>query len=126
MSDHVASISQDDEKTKRFIEHDNDLSNPSSNTITQTQKLVNPLSGLSKETIYSDVQEFCREKGLEDKVAVFQKGALLAQRPDEFENIPELDEEDLGWLRKAEGNKWYHPKKLYFAGELGDIQGQGL
>jgi hypothetical protein len=80
-------------------------------------KSLNPLSGLSKGQILADVDEFCREKDLGDHVTTMRKGALLAQRPDEFDDIDELDEEDRAPLRHAAAHKWAHPFKLYYAGE---------
>ena len=41
-----------------------------------------------------NVEEFVKEKGLEDKLGLFQKAALLAQNPKDFEQIPGMTEED--------------------------------
>jgi hypothetical protein len=46
------------------------------------------------------VEEFTREKGLEDRTEVFKKGALIAQNPKGFETIEELAEEDKEWIRR--------------------------
>lgn len=43
---------------------------------------------------------FCQEHGLQDKLKAFQKGALVAQNPGNFEEIPELTEEDKYYLRR--------------------------
>jgi hypothetical protein len=37
---------------------------------------------------------------MEDLVDVLKKGALLAQNPKNFENMPELDEEDKAIIRR--------------------------
>ncbi|WRT68778.1 uncharacterized protein IL334_005758 [Kwoniella shivajii] len=84
------------------------------NEPSQTKKLINPLHGLSKAEVLANVEEFCRDKGLEDKTDVFKRGALIAQRPTEYEEIQELTEEDLHWLRKSTASKWSQPKMLYF------------
>lgn len=44
--------------------------------------------------------QFCSQNGLEDKETEFQKGALVAQNPAEFENLEELDENDKYHLRR--------------------------
>ncbi|WVQ98392.1 hypothetical protein IAU59_005515 [Kwoniella sp. CBS 9459] len=80
----------------------------------QTKKLINPLHGLTKEQVLAGVEEFCREKDLTDKLDVFKRGALIAQRPTEYEDIPELTEDDLFWLRKSTASKWSQPRMLYF------------
>lgn len=80
-------------------------------------KLMNPLSGVSKPQLFADVERFCQEKDLNDKVDIFQRGALIAQNPFTFEEIAELKEDDLFWLRKAHISKWSQPKMLYFTGE---------
>lgn len=79
--------------------------------------LVNPLQHLSKEELLADVEAFCQEKDMMDEIDVFRRGALLAQRPTEFEDIPELTEEDLGWLRKSAASKWAQPRLMYFSGQ---------
>ncbi|EON98535.1 putative hexose transport-related protein [Phaeoacremonium minimum UCRPA7] len=43
---------------------------------------------------------FCADHGLEDKELIFQKGALVAQYPQDFEDIAELDEDDKYHLRR--------------------------
>jgi hypothetical protein len=101
----------DDHKDARYTEH---LDSPST---TRGSATVNPLAGIPKEQLFHDVDNFCREKGLEDKIDVFRKGALVAQRPSDFDDIAELDEADRAPLRAAHLNKWHHPRMLYFAGE---------
>jgi hypothetical protein len=81
------------------------------------KKLINPLHGIPKEQLLSDVDRFCAETGMTDHNDVFRRGALVAQRPDEYEEISELNEDDLFWLRKSTASKWSHPRMLYFTGE---------
>jgi hypothetical protein len=83
----------------------------------QGSKLLNPLSGLSKAQIFSDVEAFCRTKGLEAHIDTMKKGALLAQRPHDFDDIEEFSEEERAPLRHAAANKWAHPFTLYYAGQ---------
>ena len=67
-------------------------------------RIINPLAGILKPVLLDQVSRFCANHGLQDKDAVFQKGALVAQSPHDFENIPELDEDDKFCLR-AEINR---------------------
>jgi hypothetical protein len=85
--------------------------------VSDAKKLINPLHGIPKEQLLSDVDRFCAETGMTEHNDVFRRGALVAQRPEEYEEIPELTEDDLFWLRKSTASKWSHPKMLYFAGK---------
>lgn len=84
--------------------------------VSDAKKLINPLHGISKQQLLADVDQFCAETGMTEHNDVFRRGALVAQRPDEYEEISELNEDDLFWLRKSTASKWSHPKTLYFAG----------
>ena len=48
----------------------------------------------------SKVESFVKDKGFEEKLELFQKGALVAQNPKDFENIPELTEADKEVIRR--------------------------
>lgn len=77
---------------------------------------MNPLEGIPRETLMRDVEAFVQEKGLQDQVAHFRKGALVAQNPQGFEDIdgPEaLTEEEKAALRFEILHKWRLPWKLY-------------
>lgn len=63
-------------------------------------RIVNPLGHLSREELAEQVSQFCHQNDLADKEEYFQKGALVAQSPQNFENIPELTEDDKYWLRR--------------------------
>ncbi|KAF5361194.1 hypothetical protein D9758_009026 [Tetrapyrgos nigripes] len=77
-------------------------------------KIQNPLYGIPKEKLLHQVEEFTREKGLDEHVAVFKKGALIAQNQKDFENMAELDESDKAILRREVTHRWDQPKDLYF------------
>ncbi|KAL0568184.1 hypothetical protein V5O48_013806 [Marasmius crinis-equi] len=77
-------------------------------------KIQNPLHGIPKGKLLSQVQDFTREKGFEELLPVFQKGALLAQNPGKFEEIAELDEADREVIRREVTHKWSQPRELYF------------
>lgn len=64
----------------------------------------------------NDVEEFAREKGLEEHVAVLRQGALVAQNPNGWRDItgPEaLTETQQKYLRDEVEHKWRMPKQLF-------------
>lgn len=60
----------------------------------------------------SDVEHFATEAGLQDRVHVLKKGALVAQDPANYENL-DLDEDEKAALRMEVTRKWKHPSLLY-------------
>ncbi|KAF7362073.1 putative polyol transporter 1 [Mycena venus] len=76
-------------------------------------RIQNPLHGIPHDRLLAQVEEFVREKGFDDQLALFQKAALLAQNPSKFESIPELDEEDKAIIRREVTHKWDQPRALY-------------
>ena len=63
-------------------------------------RIQNPLHGIPKNKLLRQVEHFAQENDLEDILPYLRKGALLAQHPKEFENIPELDEADKEVIRR--------------------------
>ncbi|KAH6900125.1 hypothetical protein B0T10DRAFT_393874 [Thelonectria olida] len=64
----------------------------------------------------SQVDDFCRQKGLDEFRSFIRKGALIAQDPTGYEDItgPEaLDEEEIEALRGEVLHKWRVPTVLY-------------
>ncbi|KAJ5980803.1 hypothetical protein N7481_008101 [Penicillium waksmanii] len=80
-----------------------------------TGRISNPLAGIAKVDLYDRVLRFCQEFGFEDHIETFQKGALVAQNPNTFEDLSELTEEDKYHLRREYTHKWHLPKALYFS-----------
>lgn len=76
-------------------------------------KPQNILAHLSKEDLLSDVRTFVTQRGLEEYLLDLEKGALLAQRPDDFDEIAELTEEDRAAIRYEKEHKWSHPLWLW-------------
>lgn len=76
--------------------------------------LANPLVGLSYEQLMADGDDFARSYGLEDLSELFQKGALVAQNPLAFDDLPLLTLEDKEALQEEVDHKWRHPKMLYY------------
>lgn len=76
-------------------------------------RIKNPLAGLSKETLLRDVDEFAAEHNLQDIKPQLIKGALVAQNPDDFQDLQELDQTDKDALQYEVDHKWSHPTALY-------------
>lgn len=79
-------------------------------------KIKNPLEGIPYSQLMNDVEEFAREKGLEEHVAVLRQGALVAQNPNGWRDItgPEaLTETQQKYLRDEVEHKWRMPKQLF-------------
>lgn len=73
----------------------------------------NILAHLSKDDLVNDVRMFAAEKGLEEYLPELEKGALLAQRPDDYDEIDELTDEDRASIRYEKEHKWSHPLWLW-------------
>ncbi|KAJ5010864.1 MFS myo-inositol transporter [Colletotrichum sp. SAR 10_99] len=79
--------------------------------------LRNPLVGLSHDELIKDVDTFTDKYGLTKYKEEFRKGALVAQasnRPDGFETITALNEEEKAMLRREVNHRWDQPFMLYF------------
>ncbi|XP_044714484.1 sugar transporter domain-containing protein [Hirsutella rhossiliensis] len=64
-------------------------------------EIRNPLKGIPREELLQNVARFQQEKGLpEDILPLLTKGALVAQDPAAFEDLPDLNDHDRRALRK--------------------------
>jgi hypothetical protein len=79
------------------------------------------LIGIPRAKLLADVENYAQEQNLQDVLPLLRKGALVAQSPHLFENIPELDENDREKLREEILHRWRHPKILYFTIVLNSI-----
>jgi len=84
-------------------------------------RIKNPLSGIPKAQLLSDVETFAREKDMMDVIVLLKKGALVAQDPPSFETIEELDEDDKTTLRREITHKWSQPRTMYLTVALCSI-----
>lgn len=84
-------------------------------------RIRNPLAGVPKSELLHDVEVYAQENQLDGALEHLRKGALIAQRPDDFEAIEELDGDDLDVLRREKTHRWVHPKMLYFTIVLNSI-----
>ncbi|KAL4865085.1 hypothetical protein BDV12DRAFT_155657 [Aspergillus spectabilis] len=82
--------------------------------VTTNTKLKNPLSGLTREQLFKEIEQFAREKDMEEILPELKKGALISQNPKMFEEIPDLTEEDKELLRREKTHRWHQPFMMYF------------
>lgn len=60
-----------------------------------------------------NVEDFAHEKGLTEHLPALKKGAILAQRPHDYETMPEITEEERLVIRQEHASRWKHPTMLY-------------
>lgn len=77
-------------------------------------RLANPLEGIPHDKLMANAARFAREHGLGHLEREFQKGALVAQDPEAFESLTQLDEEDKIVLRREVTHRWHQPFQLYY------------
>lgn len=75
--------------------------------------LKNPLRGIPRATLMQQVTDFCQQNELGEHVALFKKAALVAQSPNDFETMPELDEDDRYHIRRETTHRWSISKQLW-------------
>lgn len=76
---------------------------------------------MSREDLLADADLFAVECGLPEMKDLIRKGALVAQNPHHFENIPELTDAERDAMRNELTHRWRHPKILYFTIILNSI-----
>lgn len=84
-------------------------------------RIKNPLVGIPKAQLMADVEAYATEYNLMNILPLLKKGALVAQSPNNFENIEELDLSERQALREEVTHRWKHPKALYFTIVLNSI-----
>jgi hypothetical protein len=95
-------------------------------------KLANPLAGYSHEELRRRGLSFgiTHLMGDEDDLRAFEMGAVLAQAPDQFEQVEGLNDQELEALRKEFNNRWSQPKLMYLVIMICSIcaavQGMGM
>lgn len=62
----------------------------------------------------ADVEQFAREREMEDILPLLKHGAIAAQNPNDFETQKGLSDEERDILRYEITHKWKHPRALYF------------
>lgn len=94
---------------------DSAISSPSSEPHRLSQKLANPLAGLSLAQLSDLAEKFCAENGFTDKndVRVFRLGAQIAGSNNSWSSVGGLRAEETRVLEKEEKNRWENPRMLY-------------
>ena len=96
------------------VEHAGARANVAKNTEKLSKAFENPLSGLTKEELLANVDDFCRRFKLTDFRETFHKGALIAQDPDSRDNLPGLTEDERTVLEREHTHRWSQPFTLYW------------
>ncbi|KAL5043076.1 hypothetical protein BDW71DRAFT_200122 [Aspergillus fruticulosus] len=78
-------------------------------------KLANPLAGYSHEELRRQGISFAitHQIGEEGDIRAFGLGAMLAQAPEKFENVPGLTVQELEVLRHEFEHRWSQPWTMY-------------
>jgi hypothetical protein len=63
----------------------------------------------------TDVEEFCRVRGLEEHTDLFVRAALVARNPNDFANIPEVGPEEQTALAFERDHKFKGTFWLWFS-----------
>jgi hypothetical protein len=84
-------------------------------------RIQNPLADIPKSQLLEHVERFAHQHNLTDALPQLSKGALVAQNPDNFDTIAELDDSDREALRTEKQHRWRHPKALYLTILLNSI-----
>lgn len=77
-------------------------------------KVVNPLTRFSREELLADADRFAHDNGLSDEIDLIRRGALVAQNPADYEDMPELSKDEKEALTYEINHRWSHPFNLYF------------
>jgi hypothetical protein len=88
-------------------------SSPSS-WLTHKLRVTNPLADVSHTDLMHDVEVFCNERGLTERIDLIKRGALVAQNPTGYEHIETLSQSEREALRFEAAHRWRHPLSLYF------------
>ncbi|KAI1097793.1 hypothetical protein F4804DRAFT_151211 [Jackrogersella minutella] len=79
-------------------------------------KIKNPLKGIPREQLMRDVEAFAHEKNLVEHIPLLRKGALVAQNPNDFDEIDgeeALDEVEKTVLHNEILHRWRMPARLF-------------
>jgi hypothetical protein len=95
-------------------------------------KLANPLAGYSYDELRRQGINFAitHQIGDEEDVRAFAIGAVLAQVPEKFTQVPDLRPDEVEILQKEFSNRWSQPWTMYLVIVLcslsAAVQGMGM
>jgi hypothetical protein len=72
-------------------------------------QIRNPLTGLTETELDSQAAMFCEKYGFNEDLQLFQQAARVAQKPESFEDMPSLTEDDKYYLRRETTREQDHP-----------------
>ncbi|KAF9872814.1 MFS sugar transporter [Colletotrichum karsti] len=78
---------------------------------------IDPLSsldGLSKEALHAYADNFVDSSGLDEARAFFHKAAIIAQNPQSYETLVDINTLERQALVQEQKKKWNHPWSLWF------------
>ncbi|KAJ6179043.1 hypothetical protein N7519_009504 [Penicillium mononematosum] len=78
-------------------------------------KLSNPLAGFSHTELRNQGRTFAElhEMGDESDIRAFELGAVLAQSPEQYDNVAGLTNKEKAVLRREVTHRWSQPWKMY-------------
>jgi hypothetical protein len=81
-----------------------------------SQKLANPLAGLSLERLGAMGEEYARTTGTteEEDIRAFRLGAMLASNQGSLDSIADLTPREREVIDREETHKWSNPMMLYW------------
>ena len=83
-----------DDRHEKGIAHPEAQRTDSGDMISASAKIQNVLHGQPKEQVIAEADAFCDKYGLQADREIFRKGALLAQKPHDYQFIDELSQDD--------------------------------
>ena len=90
-------------------------------TETKDRRIRNPLIGVSRAELMTDVENFANRNDLNHILPLMRKGAIVAQSPHLIDSIPELDQHERDIFSNEILHRWKQPKILYFTIILNSI-----
>lgn len=81
----------------------------------------NPLASKSAAQILSDVDRFCEDYGLTEKLDLFKRAALLAADPTAFEERNDISEDEKMILREETTHKWRQPWSMFYIAMISSL-----
>jgi hypothetical protein len=81
-----------------------------------SQRLANPLAGLSPERLGAMGEDYARLAGLtsEEDMRAFRLGAMIAGDQNQYDSIPDLTAREREVLVRETTHKWSNPSMLYW------------
>lgn len=79
-------------------------------------KIRNPLKGIPRDQLMSDVESFAQRNGLQEHTLLLKKGALVAQNPADphaIDGDEKLTAHELNILEREITHKWDMPARLF-------------